>query len=92
MEGPLQHVHVVKERHLYLLSQYIHLNPVKANLVNTPHDWIYSNFREWMGQRNGSLYSDTLLKRYFNNDPEEYCEAVKSYKEDYDDRGDVIFD
>ncbi|MBN2416539.1 transposase [bacterium] len=92
MQGPLQHIQVVKENHLFLLSQYIHLNPVKANLVNTPHDWVYSNFREWVGTRKGTLYVDALLKRYFNNSLDDYWEAVEKYQQNPDDLEGITFD
>ncbi|HEX7847567.1 MAG TPA: hypothetical protein VF476_17325 [Chitinophagaceae bacterium] len=41
----------------YLLScfSYIHLNPVKANLVSKPEDWPYSSYSDYIGKRNGSL-------------------------------------
>jgi len=34
---------------------YIHDNPVKANLVQQPLDWEYSSFRDYNGLRNGKL-------------------------------------
>jgi putative transposase len=38
--------------------QYIHRNPVKRGLVETPEDWEWSSVRWWMGRRDGELPCD----------------------------------
>lgn len=38
---------------------YIHENPVKANLVKNAEDWIYSSARDYAGLRNGTLCTKT---------------------------------
>jgi putative transposase len=44
------------------------LNPVNAKLVNHPREWIYSNFLEWVGERNGSLVDREFIRQYFPTD------------------------
>jgi putative transposase len=34
---------------------YIHQNPVIAHLTNTPQEWNYSSFKDYIGLRNGVL-------------------------------------
>jgi len=92
MEGPLQHIRIVKERHLFSLCQYIHLNPVKAGLVNTPSEWAYSNFREWVGHRSGVLYSNDILYHYCDNCRENYWEAIEQNMNLWENLQAVTFD
>src|SRR5258708_7069643 len=54
-EGRFQAIHIDREANLMHLSRYIHLNPVKARLVELPEAWEYSSYREYVGLRNGTL-------------------------------------
>lgn len=38
--------------------QYIHMNPVRAELVRTPLDWAWSSARWWSGDREGQISCD----------------------------------
>lgn len=48
------------------LSRYIHLNPVKAKLVDHPHNWSWSSYRSFMGlqEKNYFLEVDWLLDQF----------------------------
>lgn len=43
---------------------YIHQNPVKANLVKKETDWEYSSAKEYAGLRNGKLVNKLLLRDF----------------------------
>jgi REP element-mobilizing transposase RayT len=61
---------VLKSSHLLHLCRYIHGNPVKDGLVADPADWPYSNYLEWIGQRNGRLYDPVFVERNFSSSEE----------------------
>jgi hypothetical protein len=61
----------------------MHLNPVNAGLVTTPDKWVFSNYREWIGQRQGKLKDTNFILTYFTS-PEEYEKFVMDYKIDID--------
>ena len=42
--------------------EYIHQNPVKANLVTKPEDWVYSSAKDYAGLRKGTLCNQDLAK------------------------------
>ncbi len=42
--------------------QYIHSNPVKANLVRQMEEWEYSSAKDFAGLRNGTLCNQALAK------------------------------
>ncbi len=63
------------------VCRYIHLNPVRALLVEAPEDWAYSDFRHFLGQGSlqqieGVLHRAPLLE-IFGGKPEKYVEFVR---------------
>ena len=78
-QGSLKHKRIKNDNYLISLCQYIHFNPQKAGLVDNLLDWKYSNYLEWIGKRDGSLYNDDLLKIYFK-DSESYVQQIKNYE------------
>lgn len=53
-----------KENYLLELSRYIHLNPVRAGMVEMPEDYLWSSYRDYLsGDRKGALADtdDTLF-------------------------------
>jgi len=65
-EGPYEAKGVETERHLCSACIYIHANPVKDGFVTHPKMWTYSNYREWIGTRKGTLYDPTIVQTYFH--------------------------
>ena len=66
---------VQNEKHLLHLCRYIHGNPVKDGMVADPADWEYSNYLEWIGEREGTIYSPDFVHEYFDS-PTHYREFV----------------
>lgn len=54
-QGQFQAIAVDSDEYLYHLTQYIHLNPVKAGLVAHPQDWEFSSYLDYAGLRSGTL-------------------------------------
>ena len=80
-ESKCKSIWIDKEIYLLQLIRYIHLNPVLACLCSQPEDWTYSNCREWLGLRKGTLFSNNFFNTYFTNF-EQYRDFLQSYKED----------
>lgn len=76
-EGRPQHRLVDTTKYVLQLSRYIHLNPVSAGLVRLPEEWEFSNYREWIGIRKGSLV-DLNFVRYFYPNLKDYAAFVQS--------------
>ncbi len=70
------HIKLVQETsHLLHLCRYIHGNPVKDGLVADPVGWEFSNYKEFVGFRKGSLFDSKFFFEYFS-DPGDYREYV----------------
>ncbi len=74
-EGPFRALHVAKDEYLVHLCRYVHRNPLEAGLVTSLDDWPYSNYLEWIGQRDGTLVDREFVRGYFAS-PEEYVRFV----------------
>jgi putative transposase len=77
-QGQFQAKPIQTYPHLLNLCIYIHANPVKDGLVALPEDWIYSNYLEWLGQRDGTLVDQEFLQEHFGS-PAEYQELVMHF-------------
>jgi len=77
-QGQFQAKPIQTYPHLLNLCVYIHANPVKDGLVALPEDWIYSNYLEWLGERNGKLVDQEFIQEHFGS-PVEYQELVMHF-------------
>ena len=77
-QGQFQAKPIKQYGHLLNLCVYIHANPVKDGLVADPEDWPYSNYLEWLGQRDGTLVDREFIGEHFGS-PAEYQALVADY-------------
>ena len=77
-QGQFQAKPIKTYSHLLNLCIYAHSNPVKDGLVASPEDWIYSNYLEWLGQRDGQLVDKEFIQEHFGS-PAEYQELVMQF-------------
>jgi putative transposase len=77
-QGQFQAKPVTSNAHLLNLCVYIHANPVKDGLVTLPENWIYSNYLEWLGERNGPLVDRSFIQEHFGT-PEEYRQLLMHF-------------
>ena len=66
-EGRAKSILIDESNYVYALVRYIHLNPVLAGLVNTPEDWQFSNYLEWIGARNHELFDSQFRESFFSS-------------------------
>lgn len=66
-QGRFQAKHADEESYLVHLSRYIHLNPVESGLVDMPGDWEFSSYREYIGDRGGTLPNTEIVLREFQS-------------------------
>jgi putative transposase len=76
-EGRAKSKMIFENDYLFHLTRYIHLNPVRAGLVAKPEEWIFSNYREFIGSRKGLLFDAEFLETQFGT-PQEYQAFVEA--------------
>lgn len=88
-ESEFKNVLVDDNEQLLHLTRYIHLNPVTASIVNTPEDWPYSSYKEYIFKQGDyekiSQFEDffeikPLLYRKFVNDQISYQKELAKIK------------
>ncbi len=77
-EGRFRAKNIQTKSHLLHLCRYIHGNPVKHGMVADPADWPYSNYLEWIGEREGTLVDRDFIENQFSN-AEEYRKFLFQY-------------
>lgn len=84
-QGRFQTIHVDSDAYLLHLTRYIHLNPVRACLVQRPQEWEFSSYCDYVELRRGTLpQMDCVLKqvgsaaayRQFVEDPSQGSDAL----------------
>ena len=55
-QGRYKAIIVEKDEYLLVLSGYIHLNPVKAEMVKTPGEYAWSSYRSYGGENKPPLF------------------------------------
>jgi hypothetical protein len=79
-QGQFQAKPVMNSTYLLNLCRYIHANPVKDGIVADISQWQYSNYLEWVGERDGTLVNREFIAEYFDS-PADYQEFVADYLE-----------
>jgi len=77
-QGQFQAKPILTSEYLLNLCRYIHGNPVKDGIVADITQWQYSNYLEWIGERDGKLVDKTFVQDNFDT-PEEYRKFVLEY-------------
>jgi putative transposase len=81
-QGRYKAIIVEKDEYLLVLSTYIHLNPVKAGMVKTPGEYVWSSYRSYSGENKPPLflYMDEISSKF--NKKSDYVRYVLSYLKD----------
>ena len=77
-QGQFQAKPILTSEYLLNLCRYIHGNPVKDGIVADITQWQYSNYLEWVGERDGKLVDKAFVQDNFDT-PEEYRKFVLEY-------------
>ncbi|MEB3292976.1 MAG: transposase, partial [Synechococcales bacterium] len=67
-QGRYRSLPVSNDAYLINLCRYIHLNPVKAGLVDRPEEWEFSSYLEYAGLRAGTLPAQQLIREMVGGD------------------------
>ena len=79
-EGPYKALAVTTDAYFVNLCGYIHLNAVHHGLVDTPDEWPYSNYLEWIDKRPGTLVDKEMVHGYFAA-PQDYEDFVRDVQQ-----------
>jgi REP element-mobilizing transposase RayT len=75
-QGRYKSILVDKDNYFLELTRYIHLNPVRAGIVDRPEQYQWSSYREYLEKSEGSLIDKAELSRYLKLSSDQYREFV----------------
>lgn len=87
-QGRYKAILIQKETHLLEVCRYIMLNPVRANLINSPGDWKWSSYRATAGF--GMPHDCLTIDRILNQFSPQKSLASKKYIVFVNDDKDVV--
>ena len=67
-QGKYKAALVDSDEYLVHLVRYIHLNPVKAGLVENAQEWEFSSYCEYAGVRRGTLPKLEIIRSLFDSE------------------------
>jgi putative transposase len=76
-----------KTEYLLYLTRYIHLNPVRSNLVEKPENWEFSSYLDFIERRNGKLSNPELVFDMFYGNEIDFSDTseLARLRKDYQD-------
>jgi hypothetical protein len=79
-QGRYKSILIEKDSYLLQLSRYIHLNPVRAGIVQKPEDYAYTSYRDYITpEKKTIVFRDLIWNMISRNDsPQRYKEFVES--------------
>jgi len=86
-QGRYKSIIVEKDDYLLQLSAYIHLNPVRAKIVEKPENYKWSSFQYYSknGEVPGFLYAHEILGKYGDDYPHHVYEIMGMPKKEVDE-------
>lgn len=81
-QGRYKSILVDKDEYLLELSKYIHLNPVKAGIVNRPEDYKWSSYRMYVGLETNTFLNTDFILNQFGHSLDHSKMAYKKFVED----------
>jgi REP element-mobilizing transposase RayT len=92
-QGRFKAIIVDKDNYLLQLSRYIHVNPVRAGIVDMPEDFRWTSYREFIGKvEKGIVNTEDTLSHFSTNKTiarRRYREFVEGSNEGNDWKGDM---
>ncbi|MGN0328670.1 MAG: transposase [Lachnospira sp.] len=81
-EGRYKSFLIQDDNYFLQTGRYIHLNPVKANIVVRPENYRYSSFRTYMGYKRNKIICTSKTLSYFGMDNNLYQKYLHSSTDD----------
>ncbi|MEK6566772.1 MAG: transposase [Bacteroidota bacterium] len=78
-QGDFQSRWIETDEYLAHVCRYIHLNPVKAKLVQNPDEWVYTDYRDWISSTLENTEANIRLRNNLFSSGKEYQRFVMDF-------------
>lgn len=80
-QGRFKAIIVDKDEYLIALSRYIHLNPVRAKIVQRPEDYKWTSYKAFIGNGANALVDTPDALSYFSKEKRKAAKAYRRFVE-----------
>lgn len=80
-QGRYKAIVIDKENYLLELSRYIHLNPVRARMVEKPQEYPYSSYKAYVSKDRNEIVTQELILEMISRHREDAKKKYKTYVE-----------
>lgn len=80
-QGRYKAIVVDKDSYLLELSRYLHLNPVRAGIVEKPEEYPHSSYKTYISKEKVDMVSRNLILAMLSNDKKEAGKKYRSFVE-----------
>jgi REP element-mobilizing transposase RayT len=81
LQGRYKAILVERDSYLLELSRYLHLNPVRAKIVDSPQAYPYSSYTEYTSNKNDGLVTKDLILKMMSGNPKEATGKYRAFVE-----------
>jgi len=81
LQGRYKGISVDRDTYLRELSRYLHLNPVRAKIVESPEDYRQSSYRTYVTGEKDAMVTTDLLLGMVAGDGKTACRAYREFVE-----------
>jgi len=83
LQGRYKSYLIQKDSYLHTVSRYLHLNPVRAHMVNRPQEYAWSSYRDYIGKRKRRTWlTREWVLGQFSEKPEQARNLYRKFVED----------
>jgi len=75
-QGRYKSIIIEGDSYFLELTRYMHLNPVRAGMVETPEEYKWSSFREYVNKNMNSVIDRQEIVKYYKINPSKYKQFV----------------
>ena len=83
-QGRFKAILIEKDSYLLELSRYIHLNPVKAGMVEKPQDYFHSSYTSYIEEKDNDIVCKELVLSMMANKKKQALSLYRSFVEGAD--------
>jgi len=80
-QGRYKAIVIEKEPYLVELSRYIHLNPVRAKMVEKPEEYLYSSYKAYVSKDRDDIITQDFILGMISRQREDAKKKYKTYVE-----------
>jgi REP element-mobilizing transposase RayT len=78
-QGRYKAIIVDRDNYLLELSRYVHLNPVRAKIVQKPEEYLYSSYRAYISKKENCMVNESQILEMISGEKDQAKQGYKRF-------------